>query len=148
MGASPRRARPGYAPMATYTLLRVGSETYAVPISATVEVANLGELTAVPGARREILGVRNMHRHVLAVVDLAQVLGVHAARPPERLLVVEADGATGGFAIDDVLGIGELPEPAPGAESGFLAGTVLSDGDLIGVIDVPAVFRWLRQAAS
>lgn len=134
--------------MAIYTLVRVGTETYAVPVSATVEAADLGELTAVPGARREILGVRNVHRQVLAVVDLAQILGIHPARPPKRLLVVEADGATGGFAIDDVLGVGELPDPAHEAESGFLAGTILSDRDLIGVIDVPAIFRWLRQAAS
>jgi hypothetical protein len=39
-----------------------------------------------------------------------------------------------------VSGVGELADPAEDTESDLLAGAVLSEGDLIGVIDVPRVF--------
>jgi hypothetical protein len=38
---------------------------------------------------------------------------------------------------------GELGMPAEGTESGLLAGATLSDGELVGVLDVPRVFDLL-----
>ena len=42
--------------------------------------------------------------------------------------------------------VGELPDPDEETESDLLAGAMLAEGDLIGVIDVPRVFAALERA--
>jgi chemotaxis signal transduction protein len=132
--------------MGTYTRLKVAAEAYAVPVGNVVEIASLGDLTAVPGAPREILGVRNLRGQILPVIDLALLLGLTAAAPPKQLLVAEAGNVQAGFAIDEVSNVGELPDPNEGAESDFLLGTMFHDGELLGVIDVPRIFGSLQRA--
>jgi len=53
--------------------------------------------------------------------------------------VAEADGRQAGLAIDEVTEVGELADPAGESESALLLGTMLDDGDLIGVLNMPAV---------
>lgn len=131
--------------MGVYARLRIATESYGIPVGDVIEVADLGELTAVPGAPREILGVRNLRRQILPVIDLALVIGVRGAQP-KRLLVAEAEGVLAGFAVDEVTDVGELPDPAEETESDFLVGAMLYDGDLIGVIDVTRIFGSLARA--
>lgn len=138
--------------MGSYVRMTVAAEAYAMPVEHVLEAAGLGRVRAVPGARRELLGIRTLRGQILPVVDLARLLGVHRTAPPTRLLVAEARGFRVGFAIDEVNGIGDLGDlaepgetgelgmPAEGAESGLLAGATLSDGELVGVLDVPRVF--------
>jgi chemotaxis signal transduction protein len=138
--------------MGSYVRMTVAAEAYAMPVEHVLEAAGLGRVRVVPGARRELLGIRTLRGQILPVVDLARLLGVHRTAPPTRLLVAEARGFRVGFAIDEVNGIGdlgdlaelgdagELGRPAEGAESGLLAGATLSDGELVGVLDVPRVF--------
>ncbi|MGC1286109.1 MAG: chemotaxis protein CheW [Streptosporangiaceae bacterium] len=138
--------------MGSYVRMTVAAEAYAMPVEHVLEAAGLGRVRAVPGARRELLGIRTLRGQILPVVDLARLLGVHRTAAPTRLLVAEARGFRVGFAIDEVNGIGDLGDlaelgetgelgmPAEGAESGLLAGATLSDGELVGVLDVPRVF--------
>ena len=132
--------------MSTYTRFKVAAETYAIPIGCVLEITDVGELAAVPGSRPDILGVRNLRGEILPVIDLAAFLGIPGTVPPRQLLVAESGGVKGGFAIDEVSDVGELPDPARDVESDFLLGTMLHDGALIGVIDVPRVFASIRQA--
>jgi chemotaxis signal transduction protein len=127
--------------------LRVASEAYAMPVEHVLEVADLGQVRAVPGARPELLGVRNLRGRILPVVDLALVLEIPRTAPPGRLLVAEAGGRRAGFAIDEVSGVGELPDPAEETESDLLVGALFGEGDLIGVIDLPRVFDSLEQVS-
>jgi chemotaxis signal transduction protein len=141
--------------MSSYVRVKVAAEAYAMPVEHVLEAAGLGRVRAVPGARRELLGIRTLRGQILPVVDLARLLGVHRTSAPTRLLVAEARGFRVGFAIDEVNGIGnlgdlaelgetgELGMPAEGTESGLLAGATLSDGELVGVLDVPRVFDLL-----
>lgn len=115
-----------------------------MPVSGVVEVTRLGEVTPVPGTPPEVLGVRSLHRQILPVIDLALVLSVRGAAPAQ-VLVAEADGITGGFAVDEVRAVGELTDPITRTEQGFLLGTVLHENSLIGILDVPAIFAWLRR---
>ena len=98
--------------MSTYTRLKVAAEVYAVPIGNVVEIASLGDLTAVPGAPRQILGVRNLRGQILPVIDLALLLGLTSAAPPRQLLVAEAGSVKAGFAIDEVSDVGRRPAQA------------------------------------
>ena len=56
--------------------MRVGVETYALPIEHVQEAAELGTLTPVPGAPNSVLGVYNLRGEILPVYDLSAVLGI------------------------------------------------------------------------
>jgi len=133
--------------MSAYVRFRVAQEAYAISVLNVLEVAGLGEVTPVPGAPREILGVRNLRGKILPVIDLAALLGTRRSEPPGRLLVTESDGRQAGLAIDEVTGVGELADPAEEGESALLVGTMLEDGDLIGVLNLPAVIDALGVPA-
>jgi purine-binding chemotaxis protein CheW len=132
--------------MNAYVRFRVAEEAYAVSVLNVLEVASLGEVTPVPGAPREILGVRNLRGKILPVIDLAALLGTRRTDLPVRLLVTESEGRQAGLAIDEVTEVGELAEQAE-AESALLAGTMLDDGDLIGVLNMHAVMDALGAPA-
>lgn len=131
--------------MAAYVRLRVAAEAYALPVAHVLEVSDLGEVVAVPGAPPELLGVRNLRGRLLPVVDLARLIGIPRTAPGRQLLVTEAGGQQAGLVIDEVSEVGEMPDPAEETESRLLLGGVLTGGDLVGVVDVPAVFRVLAQ---
>jgi chemotaxis signal transduction protein len=136
--------------MRNYVRLTVAAEHYAVPVEHVLEAAELAHVRPVPGARPELLGVTNLRGQILPVADLAALLGAARVRPPRRLLVAEARGSQVGFAVDEVSGIGGLPEPgepASDAGRGLLLGAALSEGELIGVVDVPGVFDSLVGTA-
>jgi purine-binding chemotaxis protein CheW len=130
--------------VSVYVRLRVAAEAYAMPVEHVLEVTELGTVVLVPGARPELLGVRNMRGQILAVVDLALLLGIPRAAPPARLLVAEAGGLQAGFAIDEVSMVGDLADPAEETESDLLVGATLVGSDLVGVIDVARVFASLQ----
>ncbi len=111
-----------------------------MPVEHVREVADLGQVEAVPGAQPELLGIRNLRGQILPVIDLARLLGLARTAPPGRLLVAEAGGRQAGFAIDEVSGVSDLGDPAEETESDLLVGAALLDGDLTGVIDVARVF--------
>ena len=133
--------------MNAYVRFRVADEAYAVSVLNVLEVAGLGEVTPVPGAPREILGVRNLRGKILPVIDLAALLGTRRTEPPRRLLVAESEGRRAGLAIDEVTEVGEFADPAEEAESALLLGTRLEEGDLIGVLNMSAVMDALGVPA-
>jgi purine-binding chemotaxis protein CheW len=129
--------------MGSYVRVKVAAEAYAMPVEHVLEAAELGQVRAVPGARPELLGIKSLRGQILPVVDLARLLEVRRTAPPSRLVVAEVGGFRVGFAIDEVSGIGdlgELDEPTASTESGLLAGATLSDGELVGVVDMPRMF--------
>ena len=134
--------------MAVYLRFQLAGEVYAIPVANLIEVAALGELAAVPGARAEFLGVLNLRGLILPVVDLAAVLQLERSAPPNRLLVAAVDDLRVGFAVDDVTGIAELAGPTEEVESRLLLGAVLADGSLVGVLDVPRVLEFVATPAD
>lgn len=126
--------------MTVHVRVRVGRESYALPVEHVLEVAELGHLSPVPGAAPVVLGVRNLRGQVLPVFDLARVFGVAHEGSPERLVVAQDGARLAGFAIDEVTDVDELPEPSEDGESAFLRGAALVDDALVGVVDVPRLF--------
>jgi len=133
--------------MSVHVRVRVGVETYAVPVEHVVEVAELGDVTRVPGTPPAVRGVRNLHGEVVPVFDLASVLGL-AAGAPRRLLVAELDRRRAGFAVDDVVAVDDLPDPTEDTESSLLTGAALVDEDLVGFVDVATLFAAVEAAGT
>jgi purine-binding chemotaxis protein CheW len=132
--------------MSTFVRLLVGAEVYAIPVTHVSEIADVGDLTPVPGAPPEVLGVRNLRGQILPVVDLAMLLRIPRTTAPSWLVVAEAGELTAGLAIDEVSGVDQLPDPTDEADSDLLTGALLDHDELIGVIDVPSVFTELERA--
>jgi purine-binding chemotaxis protein CheW len=120
--------------------VRVADEHYALAVEDVLEVAELGDVTPVPGAGPAVLGVRNLRGQVLPVVDLATVFELQPTQP-ERIVIAERGGLRAGLAVDAVAGVEELPEASEEVDSRHLGGAVLTDGTLVGVIDVGSVLE-------
>lgn len=133
--------------MTVHVRVRVGLESYALPVEHVLEVADLGHLSPVPGASSSVLGVRNLRGQVLPVFDLARVFGVEREGTPHKLVVAEDGARRAGFAIDEVTDVGELPDPSGEGESTFLRGAALVGDSLVGVIDVPRLFDAVAEEA-
>lgn len=131
---------------AVHVRLRVGGERYALPVDDVLEIAELGELSAVPGAGPAVLGVRNLRGHVLPVFDLARVLAIPAVAPA-LCIVTEHAGCLAGLAVDEVTDVGELPGEDEETEVPHLSGVVLEHGRLVGILDVERLFGSLAQAS-
>ena len=118
--------------------VRVAEEHYALPVDRVLEVAELGELTPVPGAPAQIIGVRNLRGQVIPVIALATLLGLPGAEP-ERIVVAEAGERRAGLAVDVIVDVSELPEASEQVDSPYLTDAALVDGVLVGMLDADAV---------
>jgi purine-binding chemotaxis protein CheW len=125
--------------------VRVADEHYALAVEDVLEVAELGDVTPVPGAGAAVFGVRNLRGQVLPVVDLATVFELSPAQP-ERIVIAERGGLRAGLAVDAVDGVEDLPEASEEVESRHLAGAALADGALVGVVDVGSVLKAVEES--
>jgi purine-binding chemotaxis protein CheW len=121
----------------TYVRVAVGGEHYAIGVEHVREVAEAGDVVAVPGAGPNIAGIRHLHGQVLPVVRLSGLLGAPGGACA-RIVVVEDAGRHAGLGVDAVDGVGELPEP-DAAGHALTRGAVLDRGALVGILDVRAL---------
>lgn len=133
--------------MTVHVRVRVGDESYALPVEHVLEVADIGQLSPVPGASSSVLGVRNLRGQVLPVFDLARLFGIERDGAPQKLVVAEDGARRAGFAIDEVTDVGELADPSEEGESAFLRGASLVGDALVGVVDVPRLFDAVAEEA-
>jgi len=123
---------------AMHVSVRAGGEHYALPVQSVLEVAEIGDVTAVPGAVCAVLGVRNLRGQVIPVIDLSVLLGAPGDHTPQRIVVAEHGGRRAGLAVDAVSDVGLVSEPTEAVESPLLRGATFVDGALVGIVDLPA----------
>jgi purine-binding chemotaxis protein CheW len=128
--------------------LRVGAETYALPVDCVLEVGQLGAVDRLPGSGTAVLGLFNLRGRVLPTFDLAAAFGIPRDDLPSHLVVTESNGRLAGLAVDDVLDVAPFEGPVQQAEADYLVGSTLQEGELIGLIDVDRMFAVLEQAAA
>jgi purine-binding chemotaxis protein CheW len=128
--------------------VEVGGEHYALAVDTVLEVVVFGEVTPVPGASRSALGVCNLRGQVLPVFDLSRALGLESGGRPTRIVVADDGVRRVGLAVDHVLDVTKLPEASEAVDSPLLGGAVLTDGVLVGIIDVSAVLEGLDAEAG
>lgn len=123
----------------------VGGEHYALPVEGVLEVAELGDVTPVPGAPPSVVGVRNLRGKLITVADLAILFGLDRRGDSQRIVVAEDGDRWAGLAVESVLDVATV-QPTEAAESKYLRGAALVDGALVGVVDLPAAFDALTGA--
>lgn len=121
--------------------VRVGRERYAFCVSHVREVAELDDVTPVPGAARAVLGVRNLRGRVLPVIDLATVIDMPRAAGPARMVVVEGRAGEAGIAVDEIVGVGAMPPATVAVDGAVLDGAAVVDGTLVAAVGVDALLE-------
>jgi purine-binding chemotaxis protein CheW len=120
-------AAPGVEP-ARFVGIGTSLGEWVLPLSEVVEIAELLPVTAAPNAPRFVLGLTQVRGEVLAVVDLALLLGaaVGAAPRQARSILVRAGGLDACLVVERVLGMRsadpralETDRPAPAALAGL-----------------------------
>jgi two-component system chemotaxis sensor kinase CheA len=132
----------------------VGSETYIVPLISIVESMQLktSNVSRLSG-RGEVFSFRGDY---LPIIRLHELYGVepHTRNLQEGLVVVaEGDGRRVGLFVDDLLGQQQVVIKSLEANYGHVEGvsgaTILGDGSVALILDVPGIIRAasLRAAA-
>jgi len=140
--------------------LRIGRETFGIPIGMVREIVRVPEITSVPNAPDYIEGVINLRGRIVPVVDLRKRFGQPATELDRRsrILVVEHRGRLAGMIVDSASEVLKIPEseieaaPAMMQEGGLDCVTGLGKykGRLIILLDIAKVLaaREVREAAE
>src|SRR5438876_9484377 len=142
-----RPPRPRRAPVSLYVWLETGGERYALPVEQVQEIEPLRELTPLPRAPRETLGLVNVRGRIVPVLDLARLLGTEASAKPSRLVVASVSGSYVAFAVDEVTSVAALRDLQPDP-SGAFVGTSQTSGALMGVLDAAQILATVNQGAQ
>ena len=111
-------------------------ELYGINVFKVREILAMPAITAVAGAKPEILGVADIRGQIIPVIDLAKVTGCRPKNGPKILLVTEFARTTQGFAVEEVDDIVRLEwNQVLSAESHSSGRTVTSFARLDGNVD-------------
>ncbi len=103
--------RPATTAISSSLVVRCGGEPYALPFELVQEVITAGQLTNLPHAPCEILGLTVLRHAPVLVLSLSRLLGktAEAAASKSIPLVLIRHGAHGlALAVDAILGIRRL----------------------------------------
>jgi two-component system chemotaxis sensor kinase CheA len=134
--------------------VRVGSETFVVPLEHVTECTELpaerrGSQTSPPTSQQTSLatsGILSLRGTAVPYVRLRRVFSVSGDAPKrENIVVVKVNGFQAGIAVDELLGgmqavVKPLGRALRGV-SGIAGSTVLGDGRVGLIIDVPGLMR-------
>ena len=131
-------------------LVRVGMETYVISLLAIVETIQVKpELLSTIGGNAEVFRLRDEYLPVIRLYEHFDIEPDSRSAEDGLLVVVEADGTRVGLLVDDLLAQQQVVIKS--LESNFkpvqgLAGaTILGDGAIALIIDVPGLIRSARQ---
>lgn len=107
--------------------LRIGRETYGIPIALVREIVRVPEITVVPNAQEYVEGVINLRGKIVSVMDLRKRFGESNVENnrKNRIVVVEIEKRTVGLIVNsasEVLKISPSEIEPPG--SVFLDGEI------------------------
>jgi two-component system chemotaxis sensor kinase CheA len=134
--------------------IRIGSETYIVPLVSIIESIQIDQsvLNRVAG-RGETFRLRDEY---LPIVRMHEVFGIEEydakALTDGILVVVEGEGRKCGLFVDDLLGQQQVVIKSLEANyrkvEGISGATILGDGSVALIIDIPGLMRLAKQSGS
>jgi purine-binding chemotaxis protein CheW len=125
-----------------HVVFRVASERFALPLPAVREVVlPQPPFARVPRSSDAVRGVMNLRGRVVAVVDLAALVGL-APQPLEagtgQVLILDHGKRALGFLIGGVLGVEPLVPPAE-APAGLVRGVAAAAAGAVTVLGAEAL---------
>lgn len=136
---------------------RIGTQLYAAPLDDVSEVIRDGDLTPVPGAAPDLLGVRHLRGRIVPVMDGRRRLGLSAQPPANpasvRVVMLSRAGQRVGLLVDEV---GELvdsggveiaPPPEGRASRGDdpVCGVMAWQNGFVALLDVGRLCRLTQE---
>ena len=131
-------------------LIRLGTQTYVVPLLSIVETV---EAKAQTRHRYGAGQVTRLRDQIVPIVDIAAELGIRprGASDSDLLMIVEADGGPLGLVVDELLAQQQVVikslETNFGRVDGLAGATILGDGRVAFILDIAALSRDIRHAA-
>lgn len=126
--------------------IRLGSETYGIPVRKIKEITKPLQITAIPGTAPHIMGLMNLHGEILCIADVKILLNMGKAIPEENSRVVVIKTAEGpvGIFCDEVIDIYDIKEKNIEATlstlsaeiSAYIQGMVQVESGLMGILDI------------
>ncbi len=152
MSSGTPSAGPGQPEADRVLVFELGGGAWALPLRDVREVADPGELRAVPTVPRSVASVTNHRGEPLVVMALAALLGV-PARPSgagRQLLVIGGDGDEPGrlgLLVDRVLGLAEPPAASAGAD-GVVRARGAYEGRMLQLLDAARVMARCEEIVT
>jgi purine-binding chemotaxis protein CheW len=129
-------------------------QRYAVSLAAVREVIRPGDITPVPGAPSDVLGIVNLRGQIVPVLDGRRRFGLEGdvdagEADAQRVIVFDDAGTTVGLRID-VIGemlqfdAADVAPPPPGRATRRddpVSGVLTRDDSFIALVDVPRLCR-------
>ncbi|MGZ8193578.1 MAG: chemotaxis protein CheA [Methylobacter sp.] len=129
----------------------VGDETYIVPLVSIIESINITEkmLNRVAG-KGETFRLRNQYIPIIRMHEIFNVQSVNREKTTEGVLVVvEGQGILCGLFVDDLLGQQQVVIKSLEANyrriEGVSGATILGDGSVALILDVPGLVRFSNR---
>ncbi len=129
--------------------VRLGDQEFALNIQAIREIRGWRSSTPVPHAPSYIKGMINLRGGVLAIVDLAERLGLPSAAPGTSsvVVVIEAGEQAIGLLVDavsDIITVTDVmrqvaPETGSAASREYVEGLLMREQQIISVLSIPAI---------
>ncbi len=137
-----------------YLTLKLGEESYAIPIVKIREIIGMMDVTKVPNLPKYIIGVINLRGKIIPVMDLRLKFGMDERVYDERtsviIIEVNTNGTTkiNGVVVDSVQEVMDIPEEniveppkcVDDVKQEFLAGMGKVQDEVVMLIDVNNIF--------
>lgn len=134
-------------------LVRVGDQTYIVPLISIVESSqvNKQQLNAVAG-KAEIYQLRDEYLPVIRLYNAFSVVPDSESIEDGLLVIVEGNGQRAGLLVDDLLGQQQVVikslETNFKRVNGLSGATILGDGTVALIVDVAGIIRISQEGGG
>jgi purine-binding chemotaxis protein CheW len=135
-----------------YMQLKVGTNSFAIPLLSVKEVISRPDLTLVPNMPPHFEGMMNLRGQILGVYNTRKKLGIktgESGEVPEVIVILEQEGHQIGVIVDDVLRVihtePEMMREAPLREDDparrYIQGVIEYEKELIQIVLMAALLE-------
>lgn len=128
-----------------WVTFRLGAEKYGINVMQVQEILRVSEITPVPGAYADVLGIINLRGNVVTVFDTRSRFGLmpKTLDDASRIIIIEAETNVIGFLVDSVAEVVEIrnaeieaaPSAGHGETSKYVQGVTVRDSELLILVD-------------
>ncbi len=126
--------------------IRLGNETYGIPVGKIKEITKPLQITAIPGTAPHIMGLMNLHGEILCVVDVKILLNIGNVVPADnsRVVVIKTVEGPVGVFCDEATDIYDIMQKNIEAAlstlsagiSPYIQGQTHVESGLMGILDI------------